>query len=243
LIHYTGRLGRLLKKSYCEKENKMSILERFSTIMRANINALLDKCEDPAKMIDQYLIDLKENLVEVKQETAGVMAVEKRCLRQYDENEEEIEKFRNLAKKAVDSGNDGDAKVFIKKYLELEEKRAVLETNKNIAVENASHIRNLHDKLVEDIQTLEGRKAQIKSTMTVAKTTERLNKLGDPLSRASSVGDKFIDMQEKANRMLDEAQAKSELNAPVVSKADSLAKKYGLAETDIEAELNRLKNG
>jgi phage shock protein A len=212
--------------------------------MKANINALLDKCEDPAKMIDQYLIDLKESLVEVKKETAGVMAVEKRCSRQYDENEEEIKKFRDLAKKAVDAGNDGDAKVFIKKYMELEEKRAALENNKKVAVENASHIRNMHDKLVDDIQTLEGRKAHIKSTMAVAKTTEKLNKLGDPLTRASSIGDKFIDMQEKANRMLDEAQAKSELNAPVESKADSLAKKYTeAAASDIDAELNRLKNG
>jgi phage shock protein A len=211
--------------------------------MRANINALLDKCEDPAKMTDQYLIDLKESLIEVKQETAGVMAVEKQCSRQYDENEEEIKKFRDLAKKAVDAGNDGDGKVFIKKYMELEGKRPAHENNKKVAFENASQIRDMHDKLVEDIQTLEGRKAQIKSTVTVAKTTERLNKLGDPLSRASSVGDKFIDMQEKAKRMLDEAQAKSELNAPVVSKADSLAKKYGTSDTDIEAELNRLKNG
>ncbi|MDR0653147.1 MAG: PspA/IM30 family protein, partial [Synergistaceae bacterium] len=125
----------------------MSILERFSTIMKANINALLDKCEDPAKMIDQYLIDLKESLVEVKKETAGVMAVEKRCSRQYDENEDEIKNFRNLAKKAVDARNDGDAKVFIKKYMELEEKREPLENNKKIAAENASHIRNMHDKL------------------------------------------------------------------------------------------------
>jgi phage shock protein A len=102
----------------------------------------------------------------------------------------------------------------------------------------------MHDKLVEDIQTLEGRRAQIKSTMAVAKTSEKLNELGDPLSRASSVGDKFIDMEEKANRMLDEAQAKSELNAPVVSQANSLARKYaGAADTDVEAELNRLKNG
>jgi phage shock protein A len=142
----------------------------------------------------------------------------------------------------VDAGNDEDAKVFIKKYMELEEKRAALENNKKIAVENASRIRSMHDKLVEDIQTLEGRKAQIKSTMAVAKTTERLNQLGDPLSRASSVGDKFIDMEEKANRMLDEAQAKLELNAPLESKADSLAKKYtGAATSDVDAELNRLR--
>ena len=48
----------------------MSILSRFKDIMSANINALLDKCEDPAKMIDQYLRQLKEDLAEVKQKNA-----------------------------------------------------------------------------------------------------------------------------------------------------------------------------
>ncbi len=221
----------------------MGILERFSVIMRSNINALLNKCEDPTKMIDQYLIDLRETLIEVKQETASVMALEKRCSRQYGENEEEIVKYRSLAKKAVDAGNDGDAKVFIKKYMDLEERRASLENNKKIAGENATYIRQIHDKLVEDIQTLEGRKAQIKSTMTVAKTTERLNKLGDPLSKASDLGAKFSDMEGKANQMLDEAQSKSELYTPVTGDADSLAKKYvGATDADIEAELNRLRN-
>jgi phage shock protein A len=212
--------------------------------MRANINALLDKCEDPAKMIDQYLIDLKESLADVKKETAGVIAIEKRCARQYDENEEEIKKYRNLAKKAVDAGNDGDAKTFIKKYKELEAGRARLETNRNTAAENAAHMRSMHDKLVEDIQTLEGRKAQIKATVAIAKTTEKLNRIGDPAGRASAIGSKFNDMEEKANRMLDEAQARSELNAPAESAAESLAKKYSdVDDADIEDELSRLKNG
>ena len=54
----------------------MGILERFTDIIKANINDLLDRAEDPAKMIDQYLRDLTENLAEVKKETAGVMAQE-----------------------------------------------------------------------------------------------------------------------------------------------------------------------
>jgi phage shock protein A len=223
-------------------EGTMSILERFSTIMRSNINALLDKCEDPAKMIDQYIIDLKSSLADVKKETAGVIAIEKQCTRQYEENEEEIAKYQDLAKKALEAANEDDARVFIKKYKDLEAKREALASNKENAAANATKMRSMHDKLVEDIQTLEGRKAQIKSTVAIAKTTEKMNKIGDPSGQASAVGDKFTDMEAKANRMLDEAQAKTELNAPAENAAASLAKKYGGAtDADVEAELARLK--
>ena len=44
----------------------MGILSRFGDIVQANVNAVLDKMEDPSKMIDQYLRELNENLAEVK---------------------------------------------------------------------------------------------------------------------------------------------------------------------------------
>ena len=50
------------------------ILKRFKDIMSANINALLDKAEDPEKMIDQYLRDMESDLGKVKAETASIMA-------------------------------------------------------------------------------------------------------------------------------------------------------------------------
>ena len=71
----------------------MGMLDRFADIVKANINDLLDKCEDPAKMIDQYLRDLTEDLAEVKQETAGVMAEETRTKRLVDENAAEVAKY------------------------------------------------------------------------------------------------------------------------------------------------------
>ena len=220
----------------------MGILERFGTIMKANINAMIDKLEDPAKMINQYLVDLKESLAEVKRETAGVLAIAKRCAREYDENEKGIHKYQELAKKAVGAGNDGDARVFIKKYKELEGERPGLETNRDTAAENASRMRAMHDKLVEDIKTLEYRKAHIRSTVAIAKTTQKLNKIGSPTDGASVIGGKFNDMEEKANRMLDEAQAHSELNAPVESAAERLSKKYAEVEdTEVERELLMLK--
>ena len=57
----------------------MSMLSRFADILGANINALLDKAEDPAKMIDQYLVKARKDLADVKQETAAVMAEEIRA--------------------------------------------------------------------------------------------------------------------------------------------------------------------
>lgn len=48
----------------------MGIISRFKSIMDSNINALLDSWEDPAKMVDQTLRELSENLAEVKKETA-----------------------------------------------------------------------------------------------------------------------------------------------------------------------------
>ena len=63
----------------------MGIIARFKDIMAANINALLDKAEDPEKMIDQYLRNLESDLGNVKAETAAIMAAETRAKRELDE--------------------------------------------------------------------------------------------------------------------------------------------------------------
>ena len=60
----------------------MGILTRFKDIMEANINALLDKAEDPEKMVDQYLRNLESDLGKVKAETAAVMADEAKAKRE-----------------------------------------------------------------------------------------------------------------------------------------------------------------
>lgn len=93
----------------------MGILTRFTDIMKSNINALLDKCEDPAKMIDQTLRDLREDLAEVKKETANIIADAKSADRQVKECEEEITKYTTAAQNALKAGNDDDARTLIAK--------------------------------------------------------------------------------------------------------------------------------
>ena len=102
----------------------MGILTRFKDIMSANINALLDKCEDPEKMIDQYMRNLESDLGKVKAETASVMAEETRCKRELDECAADVAKYQSYAEKALQAGNEADARTFLEKKQQLVSKQA-----------------------------------------------------------------------------------------------------------------------
>ena len=120
----------------------MGIMTRFKDIMAANVNALLDKAEDPEKMIDQYLRNLETDFAKVKAETASVMAEEKSARRKLDECSEEIAKMGEYAKKAVAAGNDNDARRFLEKKSELTQKQEVLTKNYELAQANSVKMRD-----------------------------------------------------------------------------------------------------
>lgn len=221
----------------------MAILERFGDIIKANINDLLDKCEDPAKMIDQYLRELTESLAEVKKETAGVMAEETRAKRMLDENAAEIEKYDGLARKALTAGNEGDAKVFLSKKQSLVEKSASLQATYDAAHANAQKMRQMHDKLVSDIEELNGRREMVKAKMAVAKTQEKVNKVSSSTDKAAGAMDAFARMERKADQMLDQANAMAELSAAPKDEAAELEAKYAAqgSSSAVDAELAKLK--
>lgn len=221
----------------------MGILQRFSDIVSANVNALLDKAEDPGKMIDEYLRKATKDLAEVKQETAGVMAEESRTKRLVDDNAAQVAKYEALAKKALLAGNEDDARVFLSKKQELESAGAGLQTAYAAAHENAVKMRELHDKLVKDVNTLNSRRQAVKAKMAVAKTQERVNKMGASADKLQSSMGAFERMEEKADRMLDEANAMSELSSQAVDEAQALEEKYKTADTNasVEDELAALK--
>ncbi|MGN1068245.1 MAG: PspA/IM30 family protein [Christensenellales bacterium] len=204
----------------------MSILSRFNDIIKANINALLDKAEDPAKMIDQYLREMTDDLAEVKGETASVMAEETRTMRLADENQAQVDKYDALARKALQAGNETDARVFLARKQELEAAGAGLKTAYAAAHENAVRMREMHDKLARDIETLKSRRQSIKAKVTVAKTQEKINELSSASEKVNGAMGAFERMEEKANAMLDEANAMSELNNFSVDEALKLEEKY-----------------
>lgn len=221
----------------------MGILTRFKDIMTANINALLDKAEDPEKMIDQCLRNLSTDLGKVKAETATVMAEEQRAKRALNECSEEIEKMQSYAIKALEAGNELDAKKFLESKASFSQKQIGLQQAYDLASANAAHMKEMHDKLVADIGQLESRREMIKGKLAVARTQEKINKMGASVDDANRSISAFERMEAKANQALDKANAISELNTPREDSIKSLEKKYSscIGNNSVEDELAALK--
>ena len=222
----------------------MGILQRFKDIMSANVNAVLDKAEDPVKMVDQYMRDLESDLGKVKAETASVMAEEKRTKREFDENREEIEKMDRYARKALMAGNEADARTFLEKKAELTAREDILLKSWQQAKNNADSMKQMHDKLCKDLADLRSRKEAIKAKMTLAKTQEKLNKIGSSFDGAADRMSAFDRMEAKADQMLDQASAMAELNQKMedensvenlMSKYDDNSGQSSKVDDDLEA--------
>ena len=223
------------------------ILSRFKDIMSSNINALLDKVEDPMKMIDQYLRNLESDLGKVKAETAAVMAEETKSKRELDECIDSINKMQTYAEKALLSGNEADARTFLSKKGELYNKLISLQQTYDIAKENSTKMREMHDKLIKDISQLNTRRDELKAKMAVVNTQEKLNKIGSSVNGAIGNMSKFDEMEAKINKKLDTANAMAELNnsqkeeniEDLIAKYDNETKN---TSSEIDDELSELKS-
>jgi phage shock protein A len=188
--------------------------------------------------------NLESDLGKVKAETASVMAEETRAKRELDDCNDQIAKMQSYAEKALLAGNEADARSFLEKKQQLAKTQVALQKAYDIAHDNSTKMRQMHDKLVKDMDTLEARRTSIKATMKAAKAQERINEVGSSFKGADNDLEAFDRMEAKANKMLDEANAMAELNQSASdANIDNLAAKYDDAPSNqaVDDELAALK--
>lgn len=219
----------------------MGILSRFSEIMKSNINALLDRAEDPEKMTDQMLRNTREQFAEVKAQTASVMADAAKANRDAADCQADIARYQKAAENALISRNEGDAKKLIAQKQKLEEKYKALQQAADLANANADKMRQMYDKLASDIETLEARKDAIKAKTAAAKAQQSINRLVSGLPDTNSSLEAFDRMDARASKQLDAAMAEAQLNE--TSSSEDLAEKYSGSGSDVsvDSELEEMK--
>ena len=156
----------------------MALLERVSTLIRANLNDLIDKAEHPEKMIKQVILDMQNQLLQVKTQLAIAIADEHLLDKKKSENEDKVAEWMRKAELAVDKKDDDLARVALQRvesYRELTHGYAQQVEDHKAQVENLkTALRQLEQKLTEaqakaDLLIAQHRRARAVSKASDAK--------------------------------------------------------------------------
>ena len=214
----------------------MALLERVSTLIRANLNDLIDKAEDPEKMIKQVILDMQNQLMQVKTQVAIAIADQHVLEKKQKENTEKEAEWMRKAELAVDKKQDDLARAALDRsmsYKQMAESFDSLVADQKTEVDNLkSALHKLEQKLAEAESKSEMLIAQHRRSRALAKASDAQMAIGDKSKTAT-----FDRMKTKVRH----ADAVSHAKAEMVN--DSVEDKLAALEKQdvIEKLLNEIK--
>ena len=194
------------------KGNIVGILRRFKDIMASNVNAVIHRDEkNPEKAIEKYLTQLRSDLGQVKAETAALQAEYNRAERAFFDNQSEQEKMKRYISKAQENGDMSSVRIYENKLAAIETDGARLNDKYASAKQDMDNLKAMNEKLSNDAATLEGKLSEIKAKLNAAESMQSMNKIANKAG-AADTDEMFQRMNEKADYIMDRANAMSELN-------------------------------
>jgi phage shock protein A len=209
----------------------MALLERVATLVRANLNDIIDKAEEPEKMIKQVILDMQNQLLQVKTQVAIAIADQHLLEKKRKENEDKSAEWVRKAELAVDKKEDDLARAALERSLSY---RSLSTDFGEQVADQAAQVENLKSALRKLEQKLS--EAQAKSDVLIARhrRARALNKAGDAhlaIGNPSNAG-AFDRMKGKVQRDEALSQAKAELTGDTIEDR--------LASLEKEQEVSRL---
>ncbi|NJR69318.1 MAG: PspA/IM30 family protein [Synechococcales cyanobacterium CRU_2_2] len=214
----------------------MGLFDRISRVVRANVNDLVSKAEDPEKVLEQAVIDMQEDLIQLRQAVAQSIASQKRTEQQYNQNQSQANTWQQRAQLALQKGDETLARQA------LERKKGYMDAANALKVQLDSQSGQV-DTLKRSLIALEGKiseaktkKNMLKARAQAAKAQEQLQSAVSNIGTSSAMG-AFERMEEKVLNQEARAQAAHELaGADLESQFFSLE-----AGSDVEDELEAMK--
>ena len=188
----------------------MALLERVSTLVRANINDMIDKAEDPEKMIKQVILDMQNQLLQVKTQVAIAIADQHLLEKKHKENEDKTAEWTRKAELAVTKKDDDLARAAlhrVESYREMAGGFTQQVADQKAQVENLkTALRKLEQKLEEARAKADVLIAQHRRARAVGKAQDARIAIGDHSKTAA-----FDRLKHKVAHNEAVSQAKSEL--------------------------------
>lgn len=214
----------------------MGIFSRFTDIINSNINALLDKAEDPEKMVRLIIQEMEDTLVEVRTASASTIARQKELQRHVEKNQQDVQAWESKAGLAISRDREDLARAALSEKNKIEQ--WIAEEQKQLTEISAS-LDKLHADTAQLEQKLSDAKARQKTLVTRHQNAAAQIKVRDRIY--THRGDKAFAKFERYEHRLDRLEASVE--SYDIGRKNSLHEEFSALENNerIEAELMKLK--
>ncbi len=214
----------------------MGILQRITMLARANINALLDKAEDPEVMIEQILRDMKESYHEAKVQVTAAITEEKKLKQKAGENADLAARWMQKAELAVNAGDDDLAREALKRKQDYDGMAKSFQAQWEEQVKAVTELKEALTELESKIAEAERKKDMLIARSKRAKATKQIHETMAGISKNSAF-EAFDRMEDKVEHTEAQAQAAKEVDT------DTLEEKFARLEGDrnVDDELSALK--
>ena len=220
----------------------MGIISRLFNLFRANANDMLDKAEDPEKMLQQMLSDLDVQKQKAKKQMTEALALQKRLERDTEKEHKEAGKWEQKAILAVQNEKDDMAKEALIRKKEFTIRAADYEKQLEMHRNNADALRNSYQTLEDKIDEIKRKKGILSVKQKQAEAQENIYQTMEGLGDTSGTMETIARIEEKVENMQTRAEAYQEIS--MESDKDSLESKFEELEhdsSDMELELLELK--
>ncbi|RSL33713.1 PspA/IM30 family protein [Salibacterium salarium] len=216
----------------------MSIFKRLKDVTLSNMNALLDRAEDPEKLLDQYLLDMEKDMTEAEKSVAQQISIEKKFKKQLDDAEEMRDKRQSQAEKAIEKGDEDLARRALEDKNQHQQTMDDLSSTYEDAKQSSQQLRDQLQDMKKEYEKMKAKKETLKARASSAKAQKKINdSMSGFGSDNASAG--FDRMSDKVNELEAEAETSQELRGSNTSLDDELD---ALDNNDVDDELEALKS-
>lgn len=189
----------------------MGIFQRLSDLLKSNINDLIDKAEDPEKMVKQIILDMQKELNKSTQALGKAVASERMAEKQYQNSQQISADWESKAKAALAAGNTELAKKALAKKVKADEDTASYKEMYETISKQTADIKEQVETLKSKLDEAKSRQAMLIARSQMADTQKNLAKSVGGFDASSST-EKFNRMEEKIIRKEAEADALADIS-------------------------------
>jgi phage shock protein A len=214
----------------------MGLFDRIRRVVSSNLNDMVSKAEDPEKMLEQAILEMQEDLVQLRQGVAQAIAAQKRTEKQYNDAQNEINKWQRNAQLALQKGDENLARQALERKKTFSDTSTALKASLDQQTVQVETLKRNLIQLESKISEAKTKKDMLKARITAAKAQEQLQGTVRGMNTSSAMA-AFERMEEKV--MMQEARAQSAAELAGSDLETQFAQLEG--SSDVDDELAALK--